>query len=108
MLKLYLKIMQSVSELNFQKVDVARLSFLCCFLCCALMVYGQSAPTYNTARSGEVFQIFQFPRNQMPRIDGDKSDWEIVPEDYTYGTDHLIAQVFFTCVIRKPIHLFND
>ncbi|MEQ8879054.1 MAG: PKD domain containing protein [Cyclobacteriaceae bacterium] len=81
--------MQSVSELNFQKVDVARLSFLCCLLCCASMVYGQSARTYNTARSGEVFQIFQFPRNQMPRIDGDKSDWEIVPENYTYGTDLL-------------------
>ncbi|AEM71709.1 PKD domain-containing protein [Allomuricauda ruestringensis DSM 13258] len=25
----------------------------------------------------------------MPRIDGDMSDWEIVPEDYIYGTDLL-------------------
>ncbi len=25
----------------------------------------------------------------MPRIDGDTSDWEIVPDDYTYGTGLL-------------------
>ncbi len=35
------------------------------------------------------FKIFQFPRDAMPRIDGDTSDWEIVPNDYTYGTDLL-------------------
>ena len=32
------------------------------------------------------FKIFQFPRDAMPRLDGDTSDWEIVPDDYTYGT----------------------
>ncbi len=35
------------------------------------------------------FKIFQFPRGAMPRIDGDTSDWEIVPDHYTYGTDLL-------------------
>ncbi len=35
------------------------------------------------------FKVFQFPRDGMPRIDGDTSDWEIVPDDYTYGTDLL-------------------
>jgi hypothetical protein len=50
---------------------------------------GQSTSGYQTARNGKVFQIFQFPRNQMPRIDGDKNDWAIVPKNYTYGTDQL-------------------
>jgi hypothetical protein len=54
-----------------------------------LVTNGQSTPTYNTARNGKIFQIFQFPRNQMPRIDGDKSDWEMVPKNYTYGTELL-------------------
>ena len=35
------------------------------------------------------FQVFQFPRNQMPRIDGDTSDWDMVGESYTYRTDQL-------------------
>jgi len=35
------------------------------------------------------FQIFQFPRDAMPRIDGDTDDWKIVPKRYTYGTELL-------------------
>ncbi|MFC1693231.1 PKD domain-containing protein [Candidatus Latescibacterota bacterium] len=33
------------------------------------------------------FKIFQFSRDQIPRIDGKTDDWDIVPEEYTYGTD---------------------
>ena len=33
------------------------------------------------------FKIFQFPQNMIPKIDGDPSDWNIVPEDYFYGTE---------------------
>lgn len=44
---------------------------------------------YNTARNGQVFQVFQFPRDQMPRIDGETEDWNMVPESYVYGTDLL-------------------
>lgn len=35
------------------------------------------------------FKIFQFPRNMIPRIDGDMSDWDIVGEEYVYGTKLL-------------------
>ncbi|MCC5835399.1 MAG: PKD domain-containing protein [Opitutales bacterium] len=35
------------------------------------------------------FKIFQFPADQIPRIDGDASDWDIVPESYVIGTDEL-------------------
>ena len=41
------------------------------------------------ARPGRVFKIFQFPRDQIPRIDGKTDDWKIVPEQYIYGTDQL-------------------
>ena len=81
--------MKNKSNLNFQVSNMAWLIFLCLLTGNILVTNGQSAPTYNSARNGKIFQIFQFPRNQMPRIDGDKSDWELVPKNYTYGTDLL-------------------
>jgi len=35
------------------------------------------------------FQVFQFPKNQIPRIDGDFSDWDIVPESYAVTTEEM-------------------
>lgn len=35
------------------------------------------------------FKVFQFPRDAMPRIDGETSDWEFVPDEYTYDTSLL-------------------
>jgi len=35
------------------------------------------------------FGIFQFPRTKIPRIDGDTSDWDIVPDEYVIGSDQL-------------------
>ena len=39
------------------------------------------------------FQVFQFPANQIPRIDGDAEDWSIVPDSYTIGTNQLCETV---------------
>jgi PKD domain len=36
------------------------------------------------------YPVFQFPADRMPRIDGDISDWAMVPESYVVGTDQLI------------------
>lgn len=35
------------------------------------------------------FQVFQFPADRIPRIDGKADDWEIVPESYVIGTTEL-------------------
>ena len=35
------------------------------------------------------FKIFQFPKNMIPRVDGDSSDWDIVGDEYTFRTDQL-------------------
>lgn len=35
------------------------------------------------------FKVFLFPRTAIPRIDGDFSDWDIVPESYTVGMDEM-------------------
>jgi hypothetical protein len=36
------------------------------------------------------FKVFQFPRDMIPRIDGDPGDWAIVPDDYAVTSDLLI------------------
>ena len=41
-------------------------------------------------RTNEMFKVFQFPADQIPRIDGDTNDWNIVPESYVIGTDQLV------------------
>lgn len=35
-------------------------------------------------------KVFQFPPDRIPCIDGDPSDWDIVPSSCVYGTDMLL------------------
>lgn len=35
------------------------------------------------------FKVFQFPRDAIPRIDGEIDDWGMVPDSYEYGTELL-------------------
>ena len=41
-------------------------------------------------RTNEVFKIFQFPADQIPRIDGDTNDWNIVPESYVINSTQFV------------------
>lgn len=40
-------------------------------------------------KPGTTYQIFQFPTDKIPRIDGNTDDWAMVPESYVVGTDQL-------------------
>ncbi len=42
-----------------------------------------------TAHDSISFDIFQFPRDHIPRIDGKTDDWAMVPDRYTYGSELL-------------------
>ena len=47
-------------------------------------------PTVCALEKPEVtYQVFQFPADQMPRVDGKIDDWAMVPDSYTIGTDQL-------------------
>ena len=35
------------------------------------------------------FQVFQFPADQIPRIDGNADDWSIVPDTYAIRSAQL-------------------
>lgn len=41
------------------------------------------------ARPDREYRIFQFPRTAIPRIDGDFSDWDMVPDSYAIGLSEL-------------------
>lgn len=64
-----------------------------CWLNVCLLVFSSDGMaqkfTPNTPREEMDFQIFQFPRNQIPRIDGQTDDWAIYPEKNVYGTSLL-------------------
>lgn len=44
---------------------------------------------WGLEREGTVFKVFQFPADGIPRIDGELSDWDRVPESYAVKTDEL-------------------
>ena len=44
---------------------------------------------YALERPGMEFKVYQFPADAIPRMDGDASDWEQVPDSYAVGTDQF-------------------
>jgi hypothetical protein len=56
----------------------------------------------SLARPDKEFKIFQFPQNQIPRIDGEFSDWKMVPETYTIGIEELKNTKFGEGVAQDP------
>lgn len=44
---------------------------------------------YATTNPDTIYTIFQFPQHKMPRIDGDFSDWDMVPDSYAIGLDQM-------------------
>jgi len=56
----------------------------------AVFVTGFVITGLGLERTNTVFKVFQFPPDKIPRVDGDTSDWEIVPSDYVIGTDQLV------------------
>jgi PKD domain len=55
-------------------------------LCVLLLVI---FPASALERPEVTFKVFQFPPNMIPRIDGDDSDWAMVPDSYAIGMDQL-------------------
>jgi len=41
------------------------------------------------AQENRGYKIFQFPPDQIPRIDGSADDWKIFPKEYVIGTDQM-------------------
>ncbi len=55
-----------------------------------LVVAIGASPALALDRPDVTFKIFQFPADQIPRIDGKTDDWDVVPDDYAIKTDQLV------------------
>jgi hypothetical protein len=42
------------------------------------------------AQEKRQFKVFQFPANQIPRIDGNTNDWDMVPDSFAVGINELV------------------
>jgi hypothetical protein len=56
------------------------------FFCFLMILFALQNSCAQEKRS---YKIFQFPADQIPRIDGKSDDWDIVPESYSIGMDQL-------------------
>ena len=60
------------------------------FALCAVLGLSAGLPfAAALEKPGVTYPVFQFPADKIPRIDGDASDWAMVPESYVIGTDQL-------------------
>ena len=72
--------------------------------CCLLFYYlALSLPALE--RPGVEFKIFQFAAHEIPRIDGQTSDWAMVPESYSIGIDQLKDTVHNTPMDVKDLNV---
>jgi hypothetical protein len=58
------------------------------FFALITILFGSS--TFALERKDLTFRVFQFPANQIPRIDGQTNDWALVPDSYAVGMDQLM------------------
>ncbi|HIG55556.1 MAG TPA: hypothetical protein EYQ18_16580 [Candidatus Handelsmanbacteria bacterium] len=60
----------------------------------AALITAMSSMAFGHAPPGELYFAVQFPDNLVPTMDGDLSDWDIVPIDpYTIRNDRLYSPV---------------
>ncbi len=59
------------------------------FITACILLFASVNPATGLERPDVEFKIFQFPRNMIPRIDGDTSDWDIVSDEYLIPGDDL-------------------
>jgi len=68
-----------------------------------ILLFGAPSPALE--RPDVEFKIFQFPNDQMPRIDGETWDWDIVPDEYAIGTDQIKDTVKNTPMNRDDLDI---
>jgi hypothetical protein len=61
-------------------------------LACVLAGLAAAVPARLAAfdRPDVTFKVFQFPQDKIPRVDGDTSDWDMVPDSYVIRTDQFV------------------
>ena len=55
-----------------------------------LLLAALAVPARALEKPDVTYQVFQFPADKIPRVDGDPADWAMVPESYVIGKDQLV------------------
>ncbi|MFS4417387.1 PKD domain-containing protein [Maribacter sp. 2307ULW6-5] len=59
-----------------------------------LTIYGcGTMASFGFQARDTIYPIFQFPQHKMPQVDGDFSDWNLVPDTYAIGLDQMKESV---------------
>ena len=58
-----------------------------------LLMLGLAVRGLALEKPDVTYQVFQFPADKIPRIDGNTDDWAMVPESYVIGKDQLTNDV---------------
>lgn len=65
------------------------LSRVGCVLLGAFLSGSALAQTPDVQVTEPGFKVFQFPKNQIPRIDGSFADWDVVPDSYVVSVEEM-------------------
>lgn len=57
-----------------------------------VVTFGACLGASALERPENTYRVFQFPADQIPRIDGQADDWAIVPSAYAVGADQLFER----------------
>ncbi len=79
------------------------LSRLLSAVCACIAFLAAANPSAALERPDVEFKVFQFPADMIPRIDGDASDWDMVPDSYVIGQDQLRDTVNKTAYDPKDL-----
>ena len=78
-------------------------------LCSVFLVFGTISVANAHLPPGELFFAAQFPDNLVPTIDGEHSDWDILPESpYSIFNDRLFDPAQFQQAARGEIDIDWD
>jgi len=62
-----------------------------------------SSPCIGLLRPDVEFKVFQFPKDNIPKIDGNPDDWAIVPDTYSIGSEDLLDTVKNTPIDKNDL-----
>ena len=75
-------------------------------LCSVFLVFGTISVANAHLPPGELFFAAQFPDNLVPTIDGEHSDWDILPESpYSIFNDRLFDPAQFQQAARGEVDI---
>jgi len=63
--------------------------------CLILLILIGFVPNTSWAhhRNGKTYKVYHFPPDRLPKIDGETSDWDIIPASYVIDGSHLMDTV---------------